>query len=54
MSKAWSETLFGAQSESSPAIGDPKHKDAPIKPELTLEEAIKEIATEQKKTRTKK
>ena len=49
MSKAWSETLFGEQSESFPAIGDPRHKDAPIKPKLTLKEAIKEVATEQKK-----
>ena len=29
MSKAWFETLFGDQSKSFPAIGDPKHKDAP-------------------------
>ena len=51
MSKPWSETLLGEQSESFPAIGDPKHKDAPIKPKLTLKEAIKEVATEQKKRR---
>ena len=49
MSKTWSETLFGEQSESFPAISDPRHKDAPIKPKLTLKEAIKEVATEQKK-----
>ena len=43
------------QSESFTTIGDPKHKDAPIKPKLTLKEAVKEVATEQKtKTRTEK
>ena len=48
MSKAWFETLFGDQSKSFPGIGDPKHKDAPIKPKLTLKEAINEVANEQK------
>ena len=51
MSKTWSETLFGEQSESFPATGDPRHKDALIKPKLTLKKAIKEVAIKQTKRR---
>ena len=52
VTKMWSDTLFGdtvQHDETFPDVNDPRSKDAPIKPKMTLKKVIKEVATEQKK-----
>ena len=52
VTKMWSDTLFGGIEQSVedfPDLNDPRSKEDPIKPKMTLKKSIKEVATEQKK-----
>ena len=47
VSKAWAETITG--NDDFPALDDPQVRNAPIKPKVTLRNAVKEAVIEQKK-----
>ena len=49
VSKAWAETVTGTCSnEDFPTLDDPELKNAPVKPKVTLRNAVKEAVIEQK------
>ena len=49
VSKAWAETVTGTCSnEDFPTLDDPEFKNAPVKPKVTLRNAVKEAVIEQK------
>ena len=53
VSKAWAETVTGTCSnEDFPTLDDPEFKNAPVKPKVTLRNAVKEAVIEQKKMMT--